>query len=202
MSHPAPRTPPKVTQLWTAQDMAWLAQIAASQTVVRAFDHGKGLDDRLHRRYSTERLKLYSRSTTGRAMSPKGGVPFAWVRGPRTRAGGYDRRRIGQEAGRVYAGGYAQYKRESRKGLTNGLGASGVEVNLTLSGNLARSIRMTRHSATAATIAITGNARNYGGHVNAARPFMGLSPEDRDIVRDAIIRRVNAKLGIVARGLE
>ena len=187
--------PPMPRALFTAQDMAVVALAAEAATVRRSFDQGRGLDDRPHRAYSTRWLKLYKRSSTGRAMAPKGGRPFAWVKGPKQRDGSYDEKRIGQEAGRIYEGGYRQFKRESRKGLVSSEGKSSAEVNLTLSGQLARSVRIIRRTATSATIGITGKARLYGGYVDDARPFMGLSPKDQDALRETIADLIDAHLG-------
>lgn len=166
------------TQAWDAQAMAALASTVLAAVTERTFDRGIGEDGTGHKAYSTRPLKMYKRSDTARRMSPKGGASFAWVRGPRLPGGGCDKSKIGQEGGRFYGGGYAEYKRASRKGLTNRSGATGVEVNLTLSGQLSRSLRVIRASRTAATIGITGAARLYGSHVDAARPFLGLSPQD------------------------
>lgn len=165
------------TQAWDAQAMGQLASSVLAAVSHRTFDRGIGEDGTPLRAYSTRPLKVYKNSDTGRRMSPKGGESFTWVRGPRV-PGGHDSSRIGQEAGRRYAGGYREYKLASRKGLTNGLGASGVEVNLTLSGQLSRSLRVIRVSRTAASIGLTGAARVYGAHVDAARPFLGVSPQD------------------------
>lgn len=174
--------------VWTAEHMRQFAVLMRSHFVRRTFDRGIGMDGTPHKAYSTSPLKIYSRSQTSRALGGtstpgpgaglRGGVDFAWVRGPRKPGGGYDSSRIGDVGGKFYVGGYADYKRSNRKGLTNSAGVSGAEVDLTLSGRLARSIRVVSSTRTQATIGITGDARNYGVHVDAARPFMGFSEDD------------------------
>lgn len=182
--------PPAPASLFTAQDMATIGTLSASQTVSRTFNRGLGLDDAPHARYSTRALKVYSRSPTGRALVPKGGEPFPWVRGPRRRTGGYDASRIGDEAGKKYSGGYSQYKRESRKGVTG----RGVEVDLVLTGDLSRQVGLIRSSATEALVGVKGSARAYAGAVDARRPFMGLSPKDQDIIGEAIADIIDGHL--------
>ena len=162
----------------TVAMMRDLAIASMSQVSERTHNRGLGIDDRPFAKYSTEPLKLYKRSSTGRALSPKGGDGFPWVRGPKRRTGGYDRSRIGQEAGRFYAGGYRAFRLASRKGLTNRTGAVGVEVDLVLSGALARSYRVVNVTSRSFRVGITGNAQRYAGAVDDRRPFMGQSLDD------------------------
>lgn len=170
--------PPAPRLAWTAEHMRAFALAVRAHLVSRTFDRGIGESGREHRHYSRTPIKLYRRSQTGRRLSPKGGVSFAWVRGPRQPGGGYDASRIGDEAGKFYAGGYEAFKAQSRKGLVNAGGRSGVLVDLTLSGQLSRGLRVVRTSRLSATIGMTGESRAYGVHVDAARPFMGLSAAD------------------------
>lgn len=98
--------------------------------------------------YSTRPIYITRGSGTGARLAPKGG------RKSRTGRSVY------------YAGGYAQYKREST-------GAS--VVNLVLSGQLMRSIVVADASGRRVTVHIGSGAVKYGRAVNAKRPFMGIA---------------------------
>lgn len=169
--------PPIPSPKWTVEDMRVFAEASAAAVKIRTFDNGRGVDDRPLKDYSETPLRLYARSSTGRALAPKGGVSFPWVRGPRQRNGTYDASRIGQEAGRYYVKGYREFKKSSRIGFVSSTGRSGAEVDLTLSGRMARGFRVLRVSRFSAAIGLTGAAREYGPHVDAARPFLGTSPD-------------------------
>ena len=88
------------------------------------------------------------------------------------------RKTRGAIIGRHYEGGYAEYKASSRKGLVNRNGVTGTAVDLTLSGQLAGSVRVVSSTRTQAVIGITGDARTYGVFVDGKRPFLGFSEED------------------------
>lgn len=188
---------------WTAQHMGLLASGIHAQVTSRTFDRGVGTDGRPFARYSTKRVKIYYRSSTAIRLKPKGGNVFPWVRGPRRRGGGYDATKIGQPGGVAYDGGYAEFKAASRKGLTSSTGQTGAAVDLVLSGQLARSFRVIRTSRYAATIGITGTAREYGVHVDARRPFVGMSPQDvleaERIFADAVAQAMGGTRGPAAR---
>lgn len=176
--------PPVPSARWTVKNMRILAAATHAAVSERTFNRGRGIDDRAFRGYSEEPLKLYARSSTGRALAPKGGTPFPWVRGPRRRTGGYDASRIGQEAGRSYSGGYREFKRSSRQGFVSSTGRGGVEVDLTLSGRMARGFRVLRVSRLNTIIGLSGASRTYGAHVDADRPFLRTSPEvDAEMTR-------------------
>lgn len=183
--HTGERTPEFV---WTAEHMRRFAVLMRDHLVRRTFDQGVGMDGTPHAPYSTRPMRIYSRSQTSRALGGvstpgpgaglRGGVEFRWVRGPVKPGGGYDSTRIGDVAGKLYVGGYAEYKKANRKGLVNSAGMVGTEVDLTLSGRLSRSIRVISSTRTQAVIGMTGDARSYGVHVDGARPFMGFSDAD------------------------
>jgi hypothetical protein len=190
---------------WTAQHMRAFAEKVVAHLVVRTFDRGIGDAGVEHRRYSTRAFKVYSRSQTARRLGGvgaidggaglRGGVPFAWVRGPRQPGGGYDRTRIGETAGKIYPGGYRAFKLANRRGLTSSTGRGGVEVDLVLSGQMMRSIGVLRTTRLDAVVGMRGEARTYGPHVDAARPFMGLSSGDR-----AELHEVLAEVAAMALG--
>lgn len=187
------------TRVWDVEAMRLFAHVTRGAVTERTFHRGKGDDGATMRAYSTRPMRLYKRSQTGRRLAPKGGVAFPWVRGPRKPGGGHDRSKVGQEAGRFYSDGYAEFKRASRKGIGNEAGP-GAEVDLVLSGQLARSLRVVRVSRYQATIAITGNARRYGHAVDAIRPFMDLSPEDVRDLQDDFATAVSGAAERSARG--
>ena len=115
--------------------------------------------------YSTRPIYISRSRGTGARLAPKGGRPS------RTGASVY------------YAGGYAEYKR-----LSTGSG----DVNLTLSGQLMRSIRVAKASARKVVVQAGGSAIKYAGGVNSRRPFMGVTPDEVGVlekVLDAEIRR-------------
>lgn len=185
--HTGERTPEFV---WTAEHMRQFAVLMRSHFVRRTFDLGIGMDGQRFAKYSTRPLKIYSRSQTARGLGGistpsasaglRGGIAFEWVRGPVKPGGGYDASRIGDVAGKFYAGGYAEYKNANRKGLTNSAGRVGTDVDLVLTGQLSESIQLISSTRTQAVIGMTGNARTYGVHVDAARPFMGFSDADHE----------------------
>jgi hypothetical protein len=144
----------------------------------RTFREGRGLNDRAHAAYSTERVVVYFRSEIARRLKPKGGAPWHARRGPQR---GVDGRR-GAIIGREYEGGYAEYKRASRKGV----GSGGVLVDLTASGQLARSLDVTAVLRTRCVVTVRGAAVTYAEGVDAKRPWFGLSPKDRGQVDQTI----------------
>lgn len=173
------------TRPWDQQAMREFATAAHGQLIERTFNQGRGESGQKHAAYSTKAAKIYDRSQTGRRLKAKGGASFVWVRGPRnssskTGARGYDRTKIGQHAGMFYSGGYAAYKHASRKGAT------GIDVDLTLSGAMARSLRVKDVRRLSAVIALNGAAREYGPHVDKARPFMGFGPADQKDLQEAL----------------
>ena len=180
------RTGSAPTQVWDRQAMARFANGVKGIVEVRTFQNGIGQSGEPLKPYSTTPIKVYYRSqrgdtsvrparNTGIRLKPKGGLPFFWVRGPRRADGTYDRKYIGKEAGRFYPGGYGQYKRESRKGPRN------AEVDLVLSGTMAREFGVKRVGETEALIGVSGASVTYAGFVDAARPFMGLGPADEEL---------------------
>jgi hypothetical protein len=159
--------------LLTPQVMRAIGQAVATQMAQRAFREGRGLDDRGHRAYATEPLTVYFASETARRLRPKGGAPWHARRGPRAAQG-----RRGQVIGRRYDGGYGEYKRASRKGVA----AGGIEVDLTLSGQLARSLDVTSVTRTRCVVTVRGAAVTYASGVDARRPWFGLSRRDYPLV--------------------
>ena len=100
--------------------------------------------------YSTAPIYISRHTGTGRRLVPKGGR--------RTKSG----------KSVFYEGGYAQYRQ-----LSTG---SGV-INLTLSGQLMRAIRVSQVTASRAVVDIAPGAA-YGAAVNDKRRFMGIAPDE------------------------
>lgn len=178
---------------WTEAHMRKLALLMRAHLVRRTFDLGIGVDGKQFKPYGTRPITIAFNSETGRRLKPKGGKPAygsekkadgtqtmgpAFIFRAKGRTGDTGRKTRGVIVGRHYEGGYAEYKASSRLGLVNANGATGVMVDLTLSGQLSRSIRVISTTQTQAVIGMTGDARNYGAFVDGKRPFLGFSEED------------------------
>lgn len=150
--------PPLTLDVWTQQDSERVAEWLVA-TINLRIRKSRGADGEPLRAYSTRRLYVRLGSETARRLAPKGGVP------------------IKGEGGEVtsvrYDGGYAQYKRESRRGRI----ASG-EVDLTLSGQMLREIRPTVVQETVVEVEHTGGSAVYGPAVDAKRPHMALAADE------------------------
>ena len=89
-----------------------------------------------------------------------------------------------------YAGGYREYKQLSRMPGTvrprknKAAKKPTAEVDLTLTGLLMNSMHVTQVTKTSVTVGVTGPALDYAYYVNQARPFMGLSTTDINILAD------------------
>jgi hypothetical protein len=173
----------------TPDVMRAVGELCKAQVIQRTFREGIGVDDRPMRRYSTTPMSVYFPSETARRLKPKGGAPIYRKRAYRQRGGSkstymmtWKYYPLGTLIGRRYEGGYAQYKRESRKGFTSG----SVEVDLTLSGQLSRSIRVTKVRKNYAVVQVSGGALAYAAHTNRQRPWFGLSPSDTTLVQQAV----------------
>lgn len=143
---------------------------AVAAIAVRAFHRGLDVRDQPMADYSTEPMYVSKR---GARMAPRGGK--------RTRGG----RSI------FFPGGYREYKRAA---------GGSARVNLTLSGELLRSLSVLRVSGRRVVIGVRGAAAIYGAALQAphkgrpARHWMGLSPSDLRAVRKALRRELRAAL--------
>lgn len=183
---------------WDVQAMTQLAKAAQAAIVERTFHRGVGADDQPLAAYSDNPRSISFKSDTGRRLKPKGGLP-AYGRGhPRKLLGASGRAPRGSGwtvVGRHYPGGYAEYKRSSRRGIVNGIGAGGAPVDLVLSGQLSRSLEIVAVSQARATIAIKGAALEYGPATDARRPWLAHSPRDvRDLEEGALPAIIDAAL--------
>lgn len=158
---------------WDETAMRGLCEQVNGMVLVRAqrdrrLADGKSMDSVP---YSTKPTTITYASETGRRLKPKGG----------TRAVNA----AGDEIGRRYEDGYAQYKREST-------GQAGV--TLTLSGQMFRSFTVKQVTAEKGQIGLDGQAAEYGTFVNEARPWIGLAPDEVDALDDIIDEEVQAAL--------
>jgi len=159
--------------LWTAQDSMRLASNTLATIKLRTSEgidaNGVKFDD-----YSQEPIYVAKK---GARLSPKGGRPS------KTGASIY------------YAGGYEQYKEDSRGRGRKGNNDS-AQVDLVLSGQLMNNLVIKEATATGFTIGLTKHVQSYGYHVNEKREFLGLTEKDVDILSEAVGIEVRKKLGV------
>ena len=159
--------------LWTQKDSATLGLNTLASIKMRT---SKGIDSngRKFKRYSTRPLYVAYNSDTGRRLTPLGGQST-----------------IG---GRFYSGGYAEYKRKSRKRSKSGVGQS-ASVDLVLSGQLINNFVLKSSSSSGFTLGLTQHVAQYGYDVNSERSFIGLTNKEVDILLKAVELDLIAKLG-------
>ena len=159
--------------LWTAKDSLGLASNTLAQIKIRT---GKGVDanGQPFKDYSQKPIYVAQK---GARLSPKGGRPS----------------RTGQSV--YYAGGYEQYKEDSRGRGRKGNNDS-AQVDLVLSGQLMNNLVIKEATATGFTIGLTKHVQSYGYHVNEKREFLGLTEKDIDILSEAVSIGVRKKLGV------
>ena len=154
--------------LWSAQDTARLAANTLAAVKLRTSQgidaNGKPFDG-----YSTTSIYVAKK---GARLSPKGGRPS----------------RTGKSI--FYAGGYQQYKRDSRR--RGGAGDS-AEVDLVLSGNMLNNFVILEATANRFRLGLTQNAQ-YGYFVNAEREFIGLTDDDVNVLVQAVTLDIQRKL--------
>lgn len=149
------------TNLWDLQASRALALVAAGAVSKRTSD-GRDVEDKAFAPYkSTGVMYVQKNGRMARRLSPKGGEP--------TRGGKSVK----------YRRNYYQYRVDS--------GASG-RVNLTLSGQLLRSVGALRVSREQIVIGVRGEAAIYGAHLQVAhkgrpaRRWFGLSNTDKAVI--------------------
>ncbi len=166
--------------LITEKDMRRLGQGIVVTIKTRTL---RGLDKRGNPFKPYSRRPIYVAKRHAR-LAPKGGRPS----------------RTGKSI--YYAGGYAEYKRTSRRLSVPTDGSATAEVDLILSGQLMGSIHVSRATPTSVRISTGAREALYGVHVNNVRRFMGISRKDREQMSadiEAIVeRRLSAAFG---RGL-
>ena len=154
--------------LWTSQDSLRLASNTLASIKLRT---GKGLDanGKPFKPYSTTPIYVAKR---GARLKPKGGRPS----------------RTGKSI--YYEGGYQQYKNQSRR---RGQSTDSAEVDLVLSGNMMNNLVVKEATASGFTIGLTKHAQ-YGFAVNETREFIGLSPDDVEVLVEAVEAELRRKL--------
>jgi len=154
--------------LWTSQDYLRLASNTLASIKLRT---GKGLDanGKPFKPYSTTPIYVAKR---GARLKPKGGRPS----------------RTGKSI--YYEGGYQQYKNQSRR---RGQSTDSAEVDLVLSGNMMNNLVVKEATASGFTIGLTKHAQ-YGFAVNETREFIGLSPDDIEVLMDSAEAELRRKL--------
>ena len=166
--------------LVSEKDMRSLGHDVVATVRVRTL---KGLDRHgtPFKRYSTNPLYVSKRFAR---LSPKGGRPS----------------RTGKSV--FYDGGYAEYKRASRRFSAGAEGHTG-EVDLTLSGELLNSLHVSRATPTMVRVSVSARASLYGAHVNKTRQFMGLTRIEQKQMAADLERIVATRLmGAFGRGVK
>jgi hypothetical protein len=159
------------SSLWTAKDSARLAQNTLAAIKLRT-SQGIDADGRKFSSYAPYSTRPIYIPLRGARLKPKGGR----------------KSRTGRTV--FYAGGYDQYKRESRK---HGTGSSAL-VDLTLSGALMQNLVVLDATASRFVIGLAAHVRHYGYDVNAEREFLGLSPQDVNVLVSAVQAELTKKI--------
>lgn len=175
----------KVTGMPNAfTDREAMAEIgdAVKVLIVRRTLSGKDAAGAAFKAYSTRPISIPTGS--GRPLAPKGGALSA------------------DGKSMFFEGGYAEYKRRSRgpgqRPSVPSPAASTGEVDLVLSGDLMRSIKVLPPTKSDEVVVRTDSSTAaYAGPVNALREFMGLAPDDMRLLSDEAteaVRRAIARL--------
>lgn len=154
--------------LWTAKDSARLASDTLASIKLRTAQ-GLDADRKQFKPYSTKPIYVAFR---GARLKPKGGRPS----------------RTGRSI--FYAGGYQQYKQESRR---RGAGSSAL-VDLVASGALMNNLVVLHASAERFIIGLSPHVRHYGYYVNADREYLGLSEQDINVLVSAVEYELSKKI--------
>ena len=158
--------------IWTAKD----TKAVASNTlaiVKRRTMRGISSQGKKFKKYSTKPLYVAFR---GARLKPKGGTRVS---------------RTGKSI--YYAGGYQQYKEDSRK-RQGGQGRT-AEVDLVLSGQLMNNLVVLEATETRFRIGLTKHVQHYGYEVHKARPYIGLTDDEIDTLVNAVAFDISKKLG-------
>lgn len=207
--------------LWdaAASDAVGFVMVA---NILDRMSKGMGADGVAFDDYSDTPISILFDSPTGQRLHPKGGTPvYSRKDGERQISGKSNPFRIASEdgpsrrsradargrkiIGRRYEGGYADYKRLSRRRTVDGLAGNGVasptgDVDLLLSGQLYRSIGVIAATEDQAVIAMSGQPAEYGIYVDARRPFMGIAPDEVDDLVDEVAGIIGDRLAGAPRG--
>jgi hypothetical protein len=140
-------------RFWDDTAMADLCAWSQMTILVRTVEKGVSADGSAFKGYSTRPIYV---STAKARLAPKGG----------------NLSRTGKSM--RFDGGYREYKKKSRGAgeSVNGVKPN-AEVDLILSGELMRAVNTTTATAEKGIVSLTGAPKEYGTHVNKARPFLG-----------------------------
>ena len=158
--------------IWTAKDTKALASNTVA-TVKRRTMRGISSRGKKFKKYSTKPLYV---SFRGARLKPKGGTRLS---------------RTGKSI--YYAGGYQQYKHDSRK-RQGGQGRT-AEVDLVLSGQLMNNLVVLSATETRFRIGLTKHVQHYGYEVHKIRPYIGLTDNEIDTLVNAVAFDISKKLG-------
>ena len=158
--------------VWSAKDTKAIA-LNTVATVKRRTMKGLSSNGGKFKKYSREPMYV---SFKGARLKPKGGTRVS-----RTGASIY------------YAGGYQQYKHDSRK-RQGGRGKT-AEVDLVLSGQLMNNLVVLEATDTRFRIGLTKHVQHYGYEVHKVRPFIGLTDDEINILVNAVAFDISKKLG-------
>lgn len=147
----------------------------------------------------TDRTSFDNEVTPARPVNKRADFGWSFLFREKGDTGNTGRKMRGRIIGRHYPGGYAEYKRSSRKGLTNKLGASGVSPDLVLSGQLSRSVVILRSDRYSFTIGIRGASLETAIYTDAKRPWLALSPADVADLDAAVVPIVENAMARSAR---
>lgn len=160
--------------MWTEADSAAVAE-AVVATIIGRIYQGQGADGEPFAPYSTRPTTISLGSETAMRLTPKGGQPV--------------KDKTGKVTGVRYPNGYAQYKHESRRRSAR---AGTAEVDLTLSGQLVRSIRVVTADESTAVVGVTGAPQEYADALDSKRPFLGLTAAEAADIEEEVVARINA----------
>ena len=158
--------------IWTAKDTKTIASNTLA-TVKRRSMHGISSKGNKFKKYSTKPMYV---SFKGARLKPKGGTRVS---------------RTGKSI--YYAGGYQQYKNDSRK-RQGGKGQT-AEVDLVLSGQLMNNLVVLEATDTRFRIGLTKHVQHYGYEVHKIRPYIGLTDDEIDTLVNAVAFDISKKLG-------
>lgn len=151
--------------LWSAQDSQVLGLNTVASIKLRT-SKGISSEGKAFKKYSIKPIYVSKR---GARLAPKGGRPS----------------RTGRSI--YYAGGYAEYKAKSKK-------VKDAPVDLILSGILMNNLVLQYADRHRFIIGLTKHVRHYGYHVNADRPFIGLTPDDVKVITEAVAYDIRERL--------
>ena len=160
------------SSVWTASDSASLASNTLASIKLRT---SKGVDANgaPFDGYSTNSIYVKYK---GARLKPKGGR----------------KSRSGKSV--FYAGGYKQYKHESRKRKRGKAVGQSAEVDLVLSGQLMNNFIVLEAKSSSFKLGLTKHVQHYGYDVNNEREYIGLTKKEVDILVETVAIDIGNKI--------